>query len=280
MSTRRQWMELALPLLLLAVGGTGIWMLAFAQSDLTPEAPLLLFCLPVAWWLGRPWVFTAKPSRCAGWLLGGGAIAAAGGVLDSVSLLSLAWTMLLGAFLRRWLAPECFHSRMRLLALAAAAFPWLLVDGTALGWAFRLTGATAVSLLGNALGFNVKCEGTVLSIEGAPISVEAACAGLQSLQTLLCIGLIALFRARGASARLLPSLAILLILAWLANTLRILIVAFLVLTFGHDAASGIWHDLGGLLALALMFWIATWVFDHARCLSPGPRESADLPCPS
>ena len=45
MSTRRQWMELALPLLLLAVGGTGIWMLAFAQSDLTPEA--LDFVFPI-----------------------------------------------------------------------------------------------------------------------------------------------------------------------------------------------------------------------------------------
>jgi len=279
MTAKRQFVELALPPPLLAVAGTAVWLLAFAQSDLTPEAPLLLLCLPVVWWLGRPWVFTSRPAGGGGWLVAAGCAAAAGCVCASVTLLTLAWTLLLGAWLRRWLAPACFRSRARLLALASGAFPWLLVDGNWLGWMFRSTGVAAAVLLECFPGMHVKWEGAILSVKGASIPPDAAGVGLQSLQVLLCVGLFALFRTRGPSARLIGPLAFLVVLAWLANILRILAVALLVLTFGHDAVNGIGTDLGGLVALVLMFWVATLVFDRAGFLCRNDRPAKGLTSP-
>ena len=107
------------------------------------------------------------------------------------------------------------------------------------------------------LAFEVAHEGTQLVIDGQPISVEAACAGLNTLQSMLIAGVALAFVLLRSRQGYWWNVALLLPLAWLANTLRIIVLSAAALTFSSGFVSGSFHDLSGWLVIVLMF-LACW----------------------
>lgn len=147
-------------------------------------------------------------------------------------------------------------------------FPWIPHDLSQLGWWFRLSGAAVTGEVFAGLGFPVIREGTHLLINGLPVSVDAACAGMALLQSLLVAGVILglLMYPRGPVFFLL--LPLLPLLAWLTNTARMIGITAVGLSAGVEFSQGLFHTWSGLLAIASMLaltYLALWV---ARQLDP------------
>lgn len=240
--------------LLLAAFAAFIWLHDRAWLESASEVLPLLAVLPLAAWLGRPWAwrprFQAPAPAGAALAL---ALILAGAAADSLFVLALAWNTLAWLWLQGFVEPRAGRPTARLLALGMMAFPWLVLEGQGIGRFFRLSGAWAASGLFRLLGFEVERQGTRFCIEGLPISVDAACAGLNVLQAMLVIG--TAFAAWNLRSDLRFALALLLLppLAWLANTLRIVATGMVAITFGPEFAGGQLHLWGGWAVLCLMF---------------------------
>lgn len=146
---------------------------------------------------------------------------------------------------------------LRLLALLS--LPWLSTDGTSLALAFRHSAAWATEGFFYVCGFTVLRDGTMLTIEGQPLAVAAACAGLDTLHATLVAGawLAAALRRRGLFWLAVAALPL---LAWVANTSRVIALGGVAITWGPDAAIGWFHTWGGLAVIVVMFALAgAWV---------------------
>ena len=149
------------------------------------------------------------------------------------------------------------NDELRLLALLS--LPWLATDGTGLALAFRHSAAWATEAFFHLSGFAVSREGTILTIEGQPLAVAAACAGLDTLHATLVAGawLAAALRRRKLFW---SAVAALPLLAWVANTSRVIALGGVAITWGPDAAIGWFHTWGGLAVIVMMFALAgAWV---------------------
>jgi exosortase/archaeosortase family protein len=159
-------------------------------------------------------------------------------------------------------------------AMACFSVPWLVADATALGWGFRWTGAAAAAGLFDLSGLAVTRSGTALQIEDQPLAVDAACAGLDTLQATLVAGLwlaAGLRTARGWAW----AVAVLPPLVWLANTARIVVLGAVAVTAGHEAAKGWFHEWGGLAVVVFVFvpagaWVA-WLRRGERATEGAAR---------
>lgn len=222
-------------------------------SSASDALPLLL-AWPVAGWLGSPWPLVVAPGR---WhppaVLLAGAALVAGALLDLCCLLALSVVAWIWAWLQPRLGVEARDRYRRLLALPFMSFPWVLVDAQPLGWWFRLSGAWTAEQVFGLMGFPVDREGTSVLVAGLPMSVEAACSGLNTLQSLLVAGTAVAFARLGSLPVFWPNLLLLLPLAWAANTLRILALTAAALTWGTEVASGSLHSTSGLVLLVAMF---------------------------
>jgi len=235
----------------LVTSGSVLWWRAVQQGDMSiADAAPLLIAFPLAWHLGQPWSF-ARQRPCS-WPALGAAIAsiALGESLSFPFLSGLGWILAVAA-------SGLLHSLSsipprRLLILPLLGFPWLVGAG-GLGWYFRLSAAWIAELSFSAAGFALTREGTQLSIQGEPLSVEAACAGLGSLQAMLLAGTAAALLELGRSRRFWLALPILAAAAWLGNTLRVLLLSAVTLSSGHSFATGWFHNVSGWAVLAAIF---------------------------
>ena len=218
--------------------------------------------LPVFWWLGRPWRF--RPQGEGGSsvrTLGAGVLLFLAGVgLDLTFLLSLGWVLLLAGWLSARLEAERWRAVRRLLILPLLAFPWIALEGDRIGWWFRLSGAWATQSFFSLAGFAVEREGTFLLVQGLPMRVDAACAGLNELQSMLIAGTGVAYLYLGGHSRYWWSFPLLVSLAWLANALRIMALGAAALTVSPEFAMGAFHHWGGWLVLCLMFALCWLMF--------------------
>lgn len=245
-----------------------IWLRDRSWLQSAEDALPLLLALPLAAWLGRPWNwrpsapgFLHRPAlvlAASAWLLGS--------ALNLVLLLALGWTAALWAWMRPHLELPDRSRAFRLLVLAVMAFPWISLDAQSVGWWFRLSGAWSAEMVFRGLGFSVSREGTSLLVQGLPMSVEAACSGLNVLQSLLVAGTGLAYLNFARSPLYGWNLLALLPAAWLANTLRILVITAAALTWGPDFAMGLFHSWGGLVVLAGMFLVCGAIFEAERRL--------------
>jgi exosortase/archaeosortase family protein len=166
------------------------------------------------------------------------------------------------------LDPGCRRRVQRLLLLPLLAFPWLALEGASLGWWFRLSGAWTAEHLFGLAGLAVTRVGTHLLVQGLPISVDASCAGLKVLQALLIAGTAVAFLQIGDRPGYSWSLPVLAGLAWLANTLRVLVLSGAALTVSPEFAQGWFHAWGGWFVLMLMFGLSAAVFSVWRRFTP------------
>jgi exosortase/archaeosortase family protein len=120
------------------------------------------------------------------------------------------------------------------------------------GWWFRLSGASLTGDIFSLIGYNVNVEGTQSEIDGFPISVEAACGGLQLLQVLMSGGIALHLIFYPKSKLFWIMLLILPLLAWISNTIRIVVILAWGVAFGAEAAAGIFHTWGAMLVLLIM----------------------------
>lgn len=243
----------------LALGGAWIWRREPGCLATPAETLPILAALALLAWFGAPWRLQPGPFRLGQSALAVAGVALVAGLLsDLMVLLALAWTALLWAWLRPRLLPDAQPRARRLLPLAVLAFPWLHLDLPSLGWWYRLSAAWTAEFSMHLLGLAVRREGTQLFVQQLPFDVTPACSGMQTLQALLVAGSALCFLQVGARRFYWFTLAFLPLVAWFANTVRVLLIIVLGLSFGPEFASGWFHMTGGWLVLVVMFGL-TWL---------------------
>ena len=239
-----------------------------AAEDVLP----ILTALPLFVWLGQPWrLLQDQPFRLATpYLVIAAALLVLGAVFDLCLPAAAAWCLALWAWASRRCEPVDLSRIRRLLPLALLAFPWVTLDLQPVGWWFRLSSAITVEKLFATLDFTVTRTGVELLVQGLPISVDAACSGLKALQSLLIAGAVLTFIMKGTSRSYWLNLLLLLPLAWVANTCRILAICVAAMTWGSNFAMGAFHAWGGLAVLVFMFGLCWAILRLQQTASPRP----------
>lgn len=250
-------------LILLVACGAVIWLRDARWMPQIADVAPLLAVLPLLGWMGRPWRLRASPGELSPvtMVLAAGLVVA-GAASGLMVLLAAGWTAMLGLWIHAHFEPSPTRPLLPLLAFAMLAFPWIPLDIPRLGWWFRLSGASVVGGAFHALQLDVTREGTLLMVQGLPLSVDAACAGLNVLQAMMIAGFVVLYRRAGGTHSFWIGLALLPAVAWVANTVRVFVMGFTALTFGSRFAQGGYHTWGGLLALCLMFFGCVALFER------------------
>lgn len=251
-----------------------IWLRNRAWISTADEVLPILGALPLYVWLGMPWHFQNAPfSVRPVALVTAVALLLGGVVFDLTLLLAGAWTAALWAWLGARLEREGLLRAQRLLVIPFMAFPWIALDGASLSWYFRLSAAAVTSWFYQVAGFNVAREGVHLMVQSTPISVDASCSGLNTLQSMLIAGTLIVWLQLGASRRYWWSLPVLVGVAWLANTLRVILLIAAALTFSPDFARGWFHMWGGWSVLVLMFVLCWFLFGLVADKQPAKPPS-------
>ncbi|WP_309400700.1 archaeosortase/exosortase family protein [Cerasicoccus maritimus] len=245
-----------------------IWSRPMVQRLAVDNSWPLLIGLLLAFWLGRPWRLRLDAKAPASVLVVCGVLLFALGLLSEILLLAASgWTLLLFLWVQTsWEGPMDLKAWSM---LSFFSFPWIATDLSSLGWHFRLSGAWAAESLFTGLGFSIRREGTLLDVQGLPVAIEPACAGMNLLPVLLLTGAAVGLVFLGGQVRFWLFIVLLFPLAWLANTIRICVITAVALTWGSQFASGFFHTWGALLVLGIMF--ATCV-GLARLIQPLVNE--------
>lgn len=208
-----------------------------------------------------PWRFRGETSPISQVLIGFSVFLFLLGILMDVTfLLGSGWTVLLWSWLSSRITPESKGRVIKLLVLSLMAFPWVSLDGDRLGWWFRISGAWTTAQIFVLMGFDVVHAGTSIIINNLRISVEAACSGLNSLQSMLIAGSLPAYLLLKDTPRFWWNLPMLILMAWVANTLRIITISTAALTVSPTFAIGAFHSWGGCLILLFMFGMCWLLF--------------------
>ncbi|MWV55082.1 exosortase/archaeosortase family protein [Chlorobium phaeovibrioides] len=237
------------------------WMMQPADT-----LPILL-AIPCMFWLGSPWKFLPGAFRVP---TGGLAVTTGAFIIGIVTgwmfLLAISWTVLLWSWLSIRIEPADRRRIAKLLILPLMAFPWLLLDAQAVGWWFRLSGSWAAGEFFSLTGFHVVQDGTRLLIQGLPVEVTAACSGMHSLQSMLIAGSALAYIILGHHPIYWLNLPLLVVISWIANTVRIVAIALAALAVSPEFAAGLFHEWGGWGVLILMFGLCWAIFTLQRTL--------------
>ncbi len=204
----------------------------------------------------KPVIEWDRPSGCGPsmWIPAMGSCGVlAGMVVGSTMMVAVIWTAILSCLWRGAFPHIPAGTWITILTLTCLGFPWVESQFHGLGWWFRLVGAGALEMLYSVIGFEVNRQGTLVHIEGAPVSVEEACSGMASLQTMILAGVFFLRERLQSWRSLVLWLIAIVVLSCVANTMRILVITFCILTFGVQISSGLLHDLIGLGCMAAIF---------------------------
>jgi len=150
-----------------------------------------------------------------------------------------------------------------------------------LEWVLALTGPlkmgvsmVATDLLGLA-GYEIGRSGVVITIGQYQLLVTEACAGLQTMFTLEAMGLLYANLMNHSSLLRNALLAILVVpVAFVANVVRVIVLALLTFYAGDAAGQGFLHGFAGLVlfAVALALVMATdWALGTFPQLNADPR---------
>lgn len=218
----------------------------------------ILISLPLFFYMGSPWKLKQNPPPISySNLIIGTAGFILGILMDLAILLAASWTFILWIWLSTRLDEHDLPMIRKLMILPFLAFPWLNMEGNPLGWYFRLSGAWITAETFSSMGFNVVHEGTQIIVQGLPVEIGEACSGINTLQSMLIAGSALMYLYLGRQKAFWLNLPVLVAIAWLANTLRIIILCGTALTIGQEFAMGLFHTWGGWLVLFLMLCI-TW----------------------
>jgi exosortase B len=150
--------------------------------------------------------------------------------------------------------------------------PGLFVD--ALSGPLKVSVSAVAEEIFYAAGYPIARTGVVLAIGPYQLLVEDACSGLNSMFSLLALGLLYLHLMRRRSwlhngiilASLLP-------IAFAANIARVLVLIFVTYHFGDAAGQGFLHGGAGILMLTVAL-IVIFLLDAALARVMKPRHPA------
>lgn len=255
----------------LGILATFIWLRNLDWISTFDDTLPILVSIPLFFWLAEPWEFHETYQAPSTWTWLGAILLFLPGIATGFTILmALGWCWLLWGFIKARV-PSAHHSRMfKLMILPLMAFPWVTLDAGAIGWWFRLTGTWVTGHLFTGLGYMVKIEGTMLHINGLPISVEPACSGLNTLQSMLISGSVMAFIMVGDRSRYWLNLPLLVGISWIANTLRVIALSTASVWVSPEFAMGAFHDFGGWLILVIVFLLSWGLF-----ALQSPKQEAD-----
>lgn len=173
----------------------------------------------------------------------------------SLLLMGGGWAVFAAVILQKVLSSRTPGWKIGLLLFLLV--PWVLTDVTALGWWFRLSAATISEWFYATLGFSVSREGTMLVVNSLNVSVEEACSGMNQLHLLLFTGAVLAVKNDLPSGKFWTVIALLPLFAWIANTIRVILITAAGLGWGVEFAAGIFHTVGGALVFGIML-AACW----------------------
>jgi exosortase/archaeosortase family protein len=203
--------------------------------------------------LGSPWRLQTMRKPSGYRLLALAAVGLVVGLLSEFLLpISLAWTAILWAWLRSRLSDEDRGRIGRLVPLTLLLFPWADFDIKPIHWAMRISAASVSQHVLNWGGLPTTREGTRLFVAGQPVEISDDCAGGETLHAMLAVGLAAACVYLDGRRSIMPWLPVLCGLAWLANTLRVLLICVAAGSLPGSPYVAWVHDAGGWLVVALM----------------------------
>lgn len=221
----------------------------------------ILVTLPLCFWLGSPWTFREEDKAISSLLLlFSGAAFAIGMAANITFILGLSWTLLLWAWLKKKLRDDRVVEVRKLLILLLMAFPWIALDAERIGWYFRLSAASVAENFFMLTSYPVERQGTLLLVNAIPISVEAACSGLNTLQSLLISGTACAYILLSKTSRYWWNIPLLVLMAWMANCIRIITICLAAVLVNPKFAMGTFHDMGGWVVIILMFGLCWLLF--------------------
>ena len=164
--------------------------------------------------------------------------------LPLLAISSLAWV---------WTCFHCTAPRtnaffIHAVFFAAMSTPWLTSE-TLIAWIFRLGSAQTVESWWLLLGYPIERTGTLLSIHNQHVDVTAACSGMELLGTLVVGGSLILAHFTHSWKQLTRNLVLIILVAWLSNTLRLAVLTYAVDTWSIKTIDGMGHDSIGYIAL-------------------------------
>lgn len=238
-----------------------IWLRDLVWVSTAEDTLPILVSIPLFVWLGTPWKFRDSPVQLSSKEIAAPILLFVLGIaIDNTLLLALSWSLFLWIWLKSRVLPETLPKIKKLMIFPLISFPWISLHAQTIGWWFRYSGASTAGWFFSFLGYEVAQEGTNLLVSGIPISVEVACAGLNTLQSMLIAGSTAAYLFLGNSDRYYWNLPLLVVIAWFANTLRIISVSASALLFGTAFALDFFHDFGGWLVIMVMFALSWGLF--------------------
>lgn len=238
-----------------------IWLRDTAWISSSDDTLPILVALPLFVWLGYPWHFNERSPQISLRILVSATLLFLTGILFNFTLLlTFSWMLILWGWLSERLTEEMVPRLKKLMVFPLLAFPWIALDADRIGWWFRLTGASATAHFFKLLHFDVQQEGTTLVVNGLPISVEVACAGLNTLQSMMIAGTAVAFIFLGNSNRYWFNLPLLIVTSWVANTGRIILISAAALFISPTFAMGNFHVLGGWVVILMMFSLCWLIF--------------------
>lgn len=247
--------------LLLCLLGIFIWVRDPAWLTSSDDTLPILTAIPLFIWMGYPWQWrTEEPHYSIEKAILPICLFVLGIALNLTLLLSISWVILLNIWLSQRLKKELLPSYYKLLILPLMAFPWVALDFNQIGWWFRLSGAWVTEYFFIFLGAHVQREGTLLIINRLPISIEVACAGLNTLQSMFISGTVVAYLFLKDSPRYWMSLPFLFGISWIANTIRIIVICLIALSMGAEFVMGSFHIWSGWGVLMLMFFLCWHLF--------------------
>lgn len=202
-----------------------------------------------------------QDSRGLLWVIAGLFIHLAGLLLDvhflsGISLFPVAWGLVMwyagGHILRDLFWPLSFMIFMIPLPFVANYLTIRL----------QLISAVASTQILNLMQYNVERIGTMVTVESFTLFVEAPCSGLNTLFSLIFVGSVVAYLARGVWWRKLILLLTAPLIAVAANIFRIILIGLLGAHYGEEVAMGVFHNGSGVIMYSVglaLFLLEAWL---------------------
>lgn len=246
-------------------------MLDYSTTTLDQLIPALAG-LPLFAWLGGPWKLRPTPIRVKGRYVAPCLLVMLFGfVANVIVMIAAAWTVLLWVALNSYAEPDENRPLGRLMLIPFLSIPWVLLDGQWIGILFRLTGAWVSEWAMAMTGAEVMRSGTLLYVDNTCVSVEEACAGLGTLHSMLLGGAVLAYAMLHRQRHFWWHAPIIIVAAWLANTMRVALTGLIAVHFGPQYATGWFHEWQGWFVLLVMFAVCSAAFTLLKSPTPAMK---------
>ena len=251
--------------LLSAMGGLGVWIWCRDLGWAHQYASTLPVLFSFLWylWLVGPWQVREVQEPISKRRFSLSIFLICIGMLSDLNLLmAIGWAMAFTSWVSSKFNEFTSGKAKRLILLIVMAFPWMALDGDWVSSIFRVTAAQSAEYSFSLIGFSVERTGTNPWIQGLPVTVNEACSGLGVLQAMMIVGVVLLEAVFPHKNQVMTQLLTSILVAWIANTLRVIGISVAALTWGVEFASGPFHTWGGMAILSLVFIIAWGLIEH------------------